>query len=527
MAKEMVTDRFKSISIRRLVHMSRPWRLTPTLWRALAGLGLVLVLWAGYVLTGQPITVRIDDHAYRLRVHRLTVDTILRELDLTLEPEDVITPPVGTQLEPNQTVTIELAQPVMLEVDGRILEWLTHQETVAGVLSEAKIVTNSRDKILVNGVPAAMETPLPTARVAAAAVQDVDAASMVLMDRIPQGVARGVVTSARPESVSLEIRRAIPITLNDDGVSSRFFTAQPTVGEALGEQGLTVYEGDKITPGLDTQLSPGMRIYIQRSVPVTVEVDGYIFETRTLRETVGEVLAQEGIALMGQDYSRPALSQPVSTNDNIEVVRVRETFDIEQDLIPFETSWIPDSNLALDRQEIRQPGVTGVIKTRTRIRTENGQEVWREIEDEWLDQEPNDRVIAYGTQISILTLETENGPIEYWRKIPMLATPYNAATSGKAYDHPRYGITRSGLPAGFGVVAVDPKVIPLMTDLYIPDYGRAVAGDTGGLIHGKRIDLGFDGDQPLQEIYEWREVYLLTPVPPADKIRYILPEWPQ
>jgi 3D (Asp-Asp-Asp) domain-containing protein len=239
------------------------------------------------------------------------------------------------------------------------------------------------------------------------------------------------------------------------------------------------------------------------------------------------VLAQEGIALMGQDYSLPALNQPVSANDNIEVVRVREIFEIEQDLIPFETSWTPDSNLALDRQEIRQPGVTGVIKTRTRIRTENGQEVWREIEDEWLDQEPSDRVIAYGTQITIRTLETSNGPIEYWRKIPMLATPYSAATSGKTSDHPRYGITRSGLSAGFGVVAVDPKVIPLMTNLYIPGYGRAVAGDTGGLIHGKRIDLGFDDDQPLPNIYEWREVYVLTPVPPADKIRYVLPEWPQ
>ena len=519
-----MTDQVKLSSIRRFVRMPRSWRLTPTLWPALGGLGLVLALWAGYyMLTGQPITVRIDDHTYQLRVHRLTVDAVLRELGLTLQPEDIITPPIGTQLEPNQTIVIELARPVMLKVDGRDLEWLTHQKTVAGLLSEAKIVTNSQDKILANGVPAAMETPLPTARVEAVVGQDVDAASLVLMDR----TSRGVVTSARPESVSLEIRRAIPITLSDGGVSSTFFTAQPTVGEALAEQRLIIYEEDKITPGLDTGLSPGMRIYIQRSVPVTVEVDGYIFETRTLRETVSEVLAQEGIALMGQDYSRSALNQPVSANDNIEVVRVREIFEIEQDLIPFETSWIPDSDLALDRQEIRQPGVTGVIKTRTRIRTENGQEVWREIEDEWLDQEPSDRVIAYGTQITIRTLETDNGPIEYWRKIPMLATPYSAATSGKTSDHPRYGITRSGLPAGFGVVAVDPKVIPLMTDLYIPGYGRAVAGDTGGLIHGKRIDLGFDYDQPLPNIYEWREVYVLTPVPPADKIRYVLPEWPQ
>jgi 3D (Asp-Asp-Asp) domain-containing protein len=206
---------------------------------------------------------------------------------------------------------------------------------------------------------------------------------------------------------------------------------------------------------------------------------------------------------------------------------VREALAIEQEFIPFETRWEPDEEMDLDRQELRQQGTTGVIKTRTRIRFENGQEVVRAVEDEWLDREPSDRVIAYGTKITVRTLETEAGPIEYWRKISMLATPYSAATSGKAPDHPRYGITRSGLPAGYGLVAVDPKVIPLMTDLYIPGYGQALAADTGGLIKGKHIDLGYDEDQPLPDLYEWRDIYVLTPVPPADQIRYVLPNWPQ
>jgi 3D (Asp-Asp-Asp) domain-containing protein len=270
-----------------------------------------------------------------------------------------------------------------------------------------------------------------------------------------------------------------------------------------------------------------MRIYIQRSLPVAITVDGRTIKTRTRRPTAGEVLAQEGIALMGQDYSRPPVDTPIIANDTIQVVRVQERLEIVEEFIPFETKWVPDEELPLDRQEVRQPGATGVIKTRTRVRYENGQELTRQIEDEWLDQQPSDRLIAYGTQITIRTLETETGPVEYWRKISMLATPYSAATSGKDPDHPRYGITRSGLQAGYGIVAVDPKVIPLMTDLYVPGYGRALAGDTGGLIIGKHIDLGFDEDQPLPDLYEWRDVYVLTPVPPADKIRYVLPNWPQ
>lgn len=71
----------------------------------------------------------------------------------------------------------------------------------------------------------------------------------------------------------------------------------------------------------------------------------------------------------------------------------------------------------------------------------------------------------------------------------MLATGYCPCSSCCGSNK---GITATGLPAGKGVVAVDPKVIPLGTKLYISEYGEAIAGDTGGNIIGNRIDLGFD-----------------------------------
>jgi len=53
------------------------------------------------------------------------------------------------------------------------------------------------------------------------------------------------------------------------------------------------------------------------------------------------------------------------------------------------------------------------------------------------------------------------------------------------------GHTATGLPVGFGVVAVDPAVIPLGTRLSIPGYGEGVAADTGGAVQGMTIDLWF------------------------------------
>lgn len=63
------------------------------------------------------------------------------------------------------------------------------------------------------------------------------------------------------------------------------------------------------------------------------------------------------------------------------------------------------------------------------------------------------------------------------------------ATAYLPTDGDGYGITAMGIPATYGVAAVDPSVIPLGSRLYVPGYGEAIAADTGGAIYGYRIDL--------------------------------------
>ncbi len=84
------------------------------------------------------------------------------------------------------------------------------------------------------------------------------------------------------------------------------------------------------------------------------------------------------------------------------------------------------------------------------------------------------------------TVETvKSGELNYSKVLTMDATSY---TDDPA-ENGGYSTTRMGTPLRYGVVAVDPSVIPLGTKLYVEGYGYAVAEDTGSAIKGNRIDV--------------------------------------
>jgi 3D (Asp-Asp-Asp) domain-containing protein len=233
------------------------------------------------------------------------------------------------------------------------------------------------------------------------------------------------------------------------------------------------------------------------------------------------------IGVAGKDRVEPALDAELYDNIEIDVTRVRDDVEVVEEIAPFETIFVADANLPIDTQQLVEPGAEGVTRTRYRVRYEDGQEASRVLEDTWVAQEPAERIIAYGQQITPQTITTADGrQITYWRHIQMFASSYSANTAGVSPDESYYGRTYTGDPMRFGIVAVDPAIVPLRSQVYVPDYGIGDALDTGSAIRARRIDLGYD-DSNLVLWNRWVDVYLLWPPPAAGQITWVLPNWPR
>ncbi len=451
--------------------------------------------------TLRPVEIEIGKTRRTVWTNQTTVSGVLHDAAIELTYNDIVFPDPSAPIPEDQPISIQLAQPMAIHLGDQVLFHRTQSESIADALSEAGIFLEPNDGVFLDG---SRVNPLSK-------------------------LARTISDNANdPFAIhQIIVERAVPIQIDDNGFVSTFYTTAPTLGEALNQAGLLVYLGDYISPELGTQVEPGYQVYIRRSRPLNISIDGKTIRTRSRADVVEKLLAEEGIQLSGKDYAIPDLKSPLAEGMTVQVMRVREESLIETEGIPFETHWQADSTTEIDDRDVVQAGVEGVKKRSILIRYENGREVRRTIDREWIDAVPTTKIINYGTRLVHHDLTLPDGStVSYWRKIRLHATSYTAATSGKARSHPYFGVTFTGMQAGFGVVAVDPKIINLRSKLYVPGYGAGIAGDTGGRIKGLRIDLGYD-ESNLVLWYKWVDVYLLDPPPPADQIHYILPDVPR
>jgi 3D (Asp-Asp-Asp) domain-containing protein len=143
-----------------------------------------------------------------------------------------------------------------------------------------------------------------------------------------------------------------------------------------------------------------------------------------------------------------------------------------------------DESLEKGKEKTITEGKHGRVSKQYEVLIENGKEVTRKLISEQKIAEKQDKVVAVGTKD--VSLQISRGE-ETGKEFYVTATAYTAYCNGCS------GRTATGLNLranpGMKVIAVDPRVIPLGTKVYVEGYGYAVAADTGGAIKGFKIDL--------------------------------------
>jgi len=491
----------------RLARLARSISRWP--WRS--GIALGLLLGSGYLAARQarlqrPVAIEVNGLHFTHYTRSRSPELVYGELGVELAPSDILELPSEEELTGGAPIRLQIARTVRVYHERQVTELYLLGDSLEVALARAGLALSPGDEVwtvagLLQDGQSLPDVPHP---------QRISLQAWIEQLRVPE---------------CITIRRAVRITVVDEGLPAVVATTADTVAEALSQASVVVYQGDRVVPALQSRVVPGLIVEIQRAVPITVEADGRIKTLRTRASSVGEVLGEIGIALEEQDRVTPAQDAPVTAGMAVSIVRVYEEYYVEEVPIGFETRWEPNAELEIDQRRTANWGKEGALRQQVRVHYENGLEVSREQGQSWVAREPEDRVIQYGTQIIVRQLDTPNGTIEYWRKIRMLATSYSAATAGTALTSSYYGLTRLGEPARKGIVAVDPAVIPMRQPVYVPGYGIGYAGDTGSAIKNRRIDLCYD-DGNLEHWYRWVDVYLLTPVPPADRITWIIPNQP-
>ncbi len=359
----------------------------------------------------------------------------------------------------------------------------------AKLLSEAGIALGENDRVLYLGSPTLLDAALPSA-----------------------------------SSYTLVVRRAVALTLVTPDGTQALQSSAPNVGQALAEDGYTLYAADRLDPPAETPLDAPLTVTYQPSREFVVTVDGTQVRVRSAATTVGKALAEAGIPLIGLDYTVPSENEPLPADGQIRMVRVVENIALTQKSIPFGTRAELSADLELDQQALLQGGEPGLTIIRQRTRNEDGVQVSQKTESESIVRPPQDRIMGYGTKIVIRTAAVDGITIEYYRALKLMTTSYSPCQSATSDGRCSYG-TSSGLPVQRGTVAmVYSWYLAFGFDpLYIPGYGRATVGDVGGgLPPGNHywVDLGWT-DAEYQPMTGWETVYFLTPIP--KNLVYILP----
>ena len=228
---------------------------------------------------------------------------------------------------------------------------------------------------------------------------------------------------------------------------------------------------------------------IANAVPAVAAPYGYA-DSDYFREKALEEYFTGNAYIVSMAEAANAANGATKEASAVEAVTYSEVNETEE--IPYNTVKRLNKELEAGKTVTVREGTPGKKVSSFKVKYVNGKEVSRELLNEYIEAQPVDKIVEYGDKADSNTVVTSSGSFKYKYVIECTATAYDLSPE----ENGGYGgMTATGVPLDKGVIAVDPRVIPLGSRVYIEaldgswSYGYAVAADTGGAIKGNRVDL--------------------------------------
>lgn len=258
-------------------------------------------------------------------------------------------------------------------------------------------------------------------------------------------------------------------------------------------------------------ISGGSLGYNHFKKDITLVVDGKKKEISTFTGNVEELLIEQEVKYDTNDIINIPLDTKLTDGMNVEVTDVMVKIEKENKVVDFETEIVKDSEMKKGTTLVSVEGKNGENELVYEVTYHNGKQVGKKFIEENVITNPVNKVVKEGTKEEIKVEEVKEVKKEEEPKI--IEEPVKEETTKEveqvketsessevsnlgthmvveSTSYCQGSVTATGTQARWGVIAVDPNVIPFGTKVYIPQFDKVfIAEDTGGAIKGNKIDI--------------------------------------